>query len=64
MPVQLILPERQRTEQPRTRAEAAVTEPQIWTDCGFTKMLSPTRLNGLMNVRKRIREIAEGWNCA
>ena len=43
-------------------AEAAVTEPQIWTGCGFTKLLSPTRLNGLMNVRKRIREMARGWS--
>lgn len=43
-------------------AEAAATEPQVWTGCGFTKMLSPTRLNGLMNVRNRIREMAEGWN--
>lgn len=42
-------------------AEAAVIEPQLWEACGFTKLLSPTRLNGLMNVRKRIREMAQGF---
>jgi cysteine desulfuration protein SufE len=42
-------------------AEAAAIEPKIWEACGFTKMLSPTRLNGLANMRKRIREMAEGF---
>ena len=42
-------------------AEAAAVEPEIWEACGFTKMLSPTRLNGLANMRKRIREMAEGF---
>lgn len=42
-------------------AEAAIIEPQLWEACGFTKLLSPTRLNGLMNVRKRIREMAAGF---
>jgi cysteine desulfuration protein SufE len=41
--------------------EVAITEPQVWPGCGFTKMLSPTRLNGLMNVRKRIREMAAAF---
>lgn len=42
-------------------AEAAVVEPRVWEACGFTKMLSPTRLNGLANMRLKIREMAEGW---
>lgn len=41
-------------------AEVAVTEPELWRACGFDKMLSPTRLNGLASVRSRIRAIAEG----
>lgn len=40
-------------------AEVAAIEPKIWEDCGFTKMLSPTRLNGLANMRNRIREMAD-----
>jgi cysteine desulfuration protein SufE len=44
-----------------TPAEAAGVDPEIWTRCGFTKLLSPTRLNGLAAVRGRIRELAEGW---
>jgi len=40
-------------------AEVAATEPKVWEGCGFTKMLSPTRLNGLANMRMRIREMAE-----
>jgi cysteine desulfuration protein SufE len=42
-------------------AEAAAVEPSIWEACAFTKMLSPTRLNGLANMRRRIREMAEGF---
>jgi cysteine desulfuration protein SufE len=42
-------------------AEAAAIEPKIWEACGFTKMLSPTRLNGLANMRKRIREAAQNF---
>ena len=41
--------------------EAAEIEPEIWTGCQFSKMLSPTRLNGLASVRKRIREMAQSW---
>lgn len=41
--------------------EAAALEPEVWEACAFTKMLSPTRLNGLANMRKRIREMAEGF---
>lgn len=44
-----------------TPAEVAAVEPEIWTRCGFTKLLSPTRLNGLAAVRGRIKELAEGW---
>lgn len=39
--------------------EVAAIEPKIWEGCGFSKMLSPTRLNGLANMRKKIREMAE-----
>ena len=39
-------------------AEAATIEPRVWEACGFTKLLSPTRLNGLANMRARIREMA------
>lgn len=44
-----------------TPAEAAETEPELWTRCGFTRQLSPTRLNGLAAVRTRIRSLAESW---
>lgn len=40
-------------------AEAAVVEPRVWEACGFTKMLSPTRLNGLANMRLKIRAMAD-----
>lgn len=40
-------------------AEVATVEPKLWDACGFTKILSPTRLNGLTAVRNRIREIAQ-----
>lgn len=42
-------------------AEVAEVEPEIWTRCGFTKLLSPTRLNGLAAVRGRIKALAEQW---
>jgi cysteine desulfuration protein SufE len=41
-----------------TPEEAVEVEPELWTRCGFTKILSPTRLNGLAAVRGRIRELA------
>jgi cysteine desulfuration protein SufE len=44
-----------------TPAEAAEIEPEIWTRCGFTKLLSPTRLNGLAAVRGRIKALAQQW---
>ncbi len=44
-----------------TPEEAAEVEPELWTRCGFTKILSPTRLNGLTAVRGRIRELAHAW---
>lgn len=47
-----------------TPAEVATVEPEIWQACGFTKILSPTRLNGLTQVRKRIRETAQAWSGA
>jgi len=39
--------------------EVAAIEPKVWEGCGFTKMLSPTRLNGLANMRVKIREMVE-----
>lgn len=42
-------------------AEVAEVEPEIWTRCGFTRLLSPTRLNGLAAVRGRIKALAEQW---
>lgn len=39
-------------------AEVVAVEPRLWTACGLTKMLSPTRLNGLANMRLRIRAMA------
>ncbi|MES2598686.1 MAG: SufE family protein [Verrucomicrobiota bacterium] len=44
-----------------TPEEAAEVEPELWSRCGFTKILSPTRLNGLAGVRGRIRELAGRW---
>lgn len=44
-----------------TPAEVVEIEPEIWQQCQFIKMLSPTRLNGLANVRRLIREKAKGW---
>lgn len=44
-----------------TPEEAAVVEPELWSRCGFTRILSPTRLNGLVAVRARIRTLAEQW---
>ena len=38
--------------------EAAQVEPEVWQKCGFIKMLTPTRLNGLAAVRGRIRELS------
>ena len=43
---------------PAEVAEVAVVEPRLWEACGFTKMLSPTRLNGLAGMRMRIRALA------
>ncbi len=39
-------------------ADVAATEPQIFDQLGFTRMVTPTRLNGLAAVRARIREFA------
>jgi cysteine desulfuration protein SufE len=41
-----------------TPEEILSVEPTIWEECGFLKMLSPTRLNGLSAVRERIRQLA------
>ena len=39
-------------------AEVAAVEPEVLKACGLTKVLSPTRLNGLNAVRGRMREMA------
>lgn len=39
-------------------ADVASVEPELWTACGLTKVLSPTRLNGLGAVRQRMRQFA------
>ncbi len=44
-----------------TPAEVARIEPEVWSRCGFTKLLTPTRLNGLAAVRARLKELASGW---
>ena len=44
-----------------TPAEVAEIEPDVWSRCGFTKLLTPTRLNGLAAVRARLKELASGW---
>ena len=44
-----------------TPAEVIEVEPDLWQQCHFTKMLTPTRLNGLANVRRMIREKATSW---
>jgi cysteine desulfuration protein SufE len=43
-----------------TPAEVSEFEPTLVEDLGFTRMISPTRLNGLAAVRARIREFASG----
>jgi cysteine desulfuration protein SufE len=43
-------------------AEVRDFEPTLVEDLGFTRMISPTRLNGLAAVRARIREFAGGRN--
>ena len=41
--------------------QAAEVEPDIWQKCGFIKILTPTRLNGLAAVRARIKELSSNW---
>lgn len=43
-------------------AEVTAVEPRVWDACGFSKMLSPTRLNGLANMRNRIRTMARQFH--
>ena len=43
-----------------TPAEVRELEPTLIEDLGFSRMISPTRLNGLAAVRTRIREFATG----
>jgi len=45
-----------------TPAEVASIEPDVWQRCGFLKILTPTRLNGLGAVRGRIKALATSWS--
>lgn len=40
-------------------AEVAAVEPALFDELGLSRQLSPTRLNGLANVRRVIREFAQ-----
>ena len=40
-----------------TPAEITTMEPTVWQDTGLYKALSPTRLNGLAALRRRIIEL-------
>lgn len=42
-------------------AESSTMEPEVWQKCGFVKILTPTRLNGLAAVRARIKELSSNW---
>ena len=42
-----------------TAHDVASTEPVLWEQLGFLRLLSPTRLNGLAAVRARIKAFAE-----
>ncbi len=42
-------------------AESSTMEPEVWQKCGFVKILTPTRLNGLAAVRARIKELSLNW---
>jgi cysteine desulfuration protein SufE len=39
--------------------DVAAVEPVLFEELGLTRQLSPTRLNGLANVRRVIREFAQ-----
>lgn len=41
--------------------DAATVEPEFWNACQFAKILTPTRVNGLANMRNRMRELATLW---
>ena len=41
-----------------TAEEVRQVEPEVWEKCGFLKVLSPTRVNGLRAVRQRIASLA------
>lgn len=41
-----------------TPEEIVEVEPEIWAKCGFDRLLSPTRMNGLKSVRARILQLA------
>ena len=44
-----------------TPAQSWAMEPDVWQKCGFIKILTPTRLNGLAAVRGRIKELSLSW---
>lgn len=45
-----------------TPEEVEQVNPDVWTLCGFDRLLSPTRMNGLRAVRERIRALAGQMN--
>ncbi|MCB1091612.1 MAG: SufE family protein [Verrucomicrobiae bacterium] len=45
-----------------TPAEVVEVEPDCLTELKIDKMLSPTRLRGIGQIRRRLRELAEGWS--
>lgn len=38
--------------------EVVATEPEVFEALGLDRLLSPTRLNGLANIRRRVKELA------
>lgn len=42
-------------------AEVVAVEPDCLAELGIDRQLSPTRLRGLGQIRRRIRELAEAW---
>ena len=42
-----------------TPAEVAAIEPHLFEELGLARQLSPTRLHGLVSVRRAIREFAQ-----
>ncbi len=41
-----------------TPEDVEQTDPELWVKCGFDRLLSPTRMNGIRSVRARIQDLA------